>query len=71
MLTNIDESVSPLDTKARRKAQDVRRMRYRRAIESYAEQRRLQALLDPFAEPSALTAQQAWVQNRQSVSPAH
>jgi hypothetical protein len=46
-------------------------MRYRRAIESYAEQRRLQALLDPFAEPSALTAQQAWVQNRQSVSPAH
>ena len=40
MLTNIDDSVSPLDAKARRKAQDVRRMHYRRAIESYAERER-------------------------------
>jgi hypothetical protein len=39
-----------LDAKTRRKALDQRRMAYRRAIESYAEQRQLQALLADYPE---------------------
>ena len=61
----------PSDSKARRKEQDVRRMQFRRAIERYAEERRLHALLDPFAEPAAFTAQRAWAENRRSARPAH
>ncbi|VXB40924.1 Transcriptional regulator [Pseudomonas sp. 8BK] len=38
------------DAKARRKLQDQRRMEYRRAIESYAEQRQLQHELIDFPE---------------------
>lgn len=59
------------ESKARRKEQDVRRMQFRRAIESYAEQRQLHALLDPFADPSAFSAQRAWAENRRSARPAH
>ncbi|QLC73142.1 transcriptional regulator [Pseudomonas sp. LPB0260] len=44
------QSCAKLDAKARRKALDQRRMAYRRAIESYAEQRRLQALLADYPE---------------------
>lgn len=35
------------DAKARRKQDDIRRMRYRRAIEHYWEERQLHALLSP------------------------
>lgn len=38
----------PLDTKARRRLEDQRRMRYRRAIEEYWEQRRLSVGLADF-----------------------
>ncbi|MBA1274907.1 PA3496 family putative envelope integrity protein [Stutzerimonas azotifigens] len=40
-----NDYTATLDSKGRRKLQDERRMRYRRAIELYAEQRRLQAEL--------------------------
>lgn len=39
-----------LDARARRKLQDERRMRFRRAIESYDEQRQLQAQLMEFPD---------------------
>lgn len=39
------------DSKTRRKLEDQRRMAFRRAIEAYAEQRRLQRELDEFPEP--------------------
>jgi len=39
------------DSKTRRQQEDLRRMRFRRAIESYAEQRRLQQELVDFPEP--------------------
>ena len=38
-----NDVTAPLDSKARRKQQDERRMRFRRAIESYTEQRQLHA----------------------------
>ncbi|TLX54757.1 hypothetical protein DN824_00125 [Stutzerimonas nosocomialis] len=50
MLSSNDYTAT-LDSKGRRKLQDERRMRYRRAIEHYAEQRRLQAeLMDDLDE---------------------
>lgn len=39
-----------LDSKTRRKLEDQRRMAFRRAIEDYAEQRRLQHALDDYPE---------------------
>ena len=42
------------DAKTRRKIQDQRRMAYRRAIEDYAEQCRLQRELSDFPELTAL-----------------
>lgn len=40
----------PLDSKARRKLLDERRMRFRRAIERYDEQRQLQYELDDYPD---------------------
>lgn len=40
----------PMDSKARRKRLDERRMRFRRAIELYDEQRRLQYELDDYPD---------------------
>lgn len=47
-----DESLSHANTdaKARRKVLDQRRMAFRRAIESYAEQRQLQHELDDYPD---------------------
>ncbi|UTW05853.1 PA3496 family putative envelope integrity protein [Pseudomonas benzenivorans] len=44
------QSSARLDAKARRKQLDQRRMEYRRAIESYAEQRLLQQQLSDYPE---------------------
>ena len=49
MLRHTDDS-SQLDSKSRRKQQDERRMRFRRAIESYTEQRQLHAELNDYAD---------------------
>ncbi|MCQ4325048.1 hypothetical protein CXK94_01825 [Stutzerimonas stutzeri] len=46
-----NDATANLDSKTRRKQQDERRMRFRRAIESYAEQRQLQQELVDFPEP--------------------
>lgn len=40
----------PLDSKARRKLQDQRRMHFRRAIEQYDEQRRLHGEIDDYPD---------------------
>ena len=54
----LDESV--LDSKTRRKLEDQRRMAFRRAIEDYAEQRRLQRELGGYADlPSACSRPRA------------
>ncbi|NRH27594.1 transcriptional regulator [Pseudomonas sp. MS19] len=52
MPRHLEESLSVhnTDAKARRKVIDQRRMEYRRAIESYAEQRMLQHELADFPE---------------------
>ncbi len=52
MLRHTDDS-SQLDSKSRRKQQDERRMRFRRAIESYTEQRQLHAELSRRSAPPA------------------
>ena len=44
------ETYVNLDARARRKQQDERRMRFRRAIESYDEQRQLHAQLMEFPD---------------------
>ena len=49
MARYVDESQSN-DSKTRRKLLDQRRMAYRRAIESYAEQRQLQEQLADYPE---------------------
>jgi len=49
MARYVDESQSN-DSKTRRKLLDQRRMAYRRAIESYAEQRQLQEQLTDYPE---------------------
>ena len=69
MARYVDESQSN-DSKTRRKLLDQRRMAYRRAIESYAEQRRLQEQLADYPELIAanyLAASQAL--GRQSARP--
>ncbi|WP_217477602.1 PA3496 family putative envelope integrity protein [Stutzerimonas stutzeri] len=44
------DTTANLDARARRKQQDERRMRFRRAIESYDEQRQLHAQLMEFPD---------------------
>ena len=51
---NLHHAEPVLDSKTRRKLEDQRRMAFRRAIEDYAEQRRLQHDLDDY--PELLTA---------------
>ena len=48
MNLHLDELM--LDSKARRKLEDQRRMAFRRAIEDYVEQRRLQSELGDYAD---------------------
>ncbi|WP_028238885.1 PA3496 family putative envelope integrity protein [Stutzerimonas azotifigens] len=50
------DDLHALDAKTRRQLKDQRRMRFRRAIESYGEQRRLQAELDDY--PDLIAARQ-------------
>jgi hypothetical protein len=52
MSAYLEKAQSPADSaaRARRKLLDQRRMEYRRAIESYAEQRRLQQQLSDYPE---------------------
>ncbi|MDG1579480.1 transcriptional regulator [Pseudomonas sp. GOM6] len=47
---NLHHAEPVLDSKTRRKLEDQRRMAFRRAIEDYAEQRRLQHDLDDFPD---------------------
>jgi len=49
------EAHASLEARTGRKQQDERRMRFRRAIESYDEQRRLQAQLMEFPDLAGLT----------------
>jgi hypothetical protein len=49
-MSGCPEKTQSIDPKTRRKLLDQRRMEFRRAIESYAEQRRLQALLTDYPE---------------------
>ncbi len=48
------EAYASLDARTGRKQKDERRMRFRRAIESYDEQRRLQAQLMEFPDLAGL-----------------
>lgn len=57
------------DSKARRKLQDQRRMRFRRAIETYAEHRRLQDELGEFPD-LAMISPLLDEHYRQSAAPA-
>lgn len=63
-----------IDTKARRKQEEIRRMRFRRAIEDYAEARRLQSALSDYPELLAAGRLQGAPQHpaaaRQSAPPA-
>ena len=54
---NLHHAEPVLDSKTRRKLEDQRRMAFRRAIEDYAEQRRLQHDLDDYPDliPAAYT----------------
>ncbi|WP_068830510.1 PA3496 family putative envelope integrity protein [Pseudomonas sp. BMS12] len=47
---NLHHAEAVHDSKTRRKLEDQRRMAFRRAIEDYAEQRRLQSELDDYPE---------------------
>lgn len=57
------------DSKARRKLQDQRRMQFRRAIETYAEQRRLQDELGEFPDLAMISPPKDG-HHRQSAAPA-
>ncbi len=70
MLRHNDVTV-PLDSKARRKQQDERRMRFRRAIESYTEQRQLHAELDDYADTLVFNSLIESSAGRRSAPPAH
>ena len=70
MLRHTDDS-SQLDSKTRRKKQDERRMRFRRAIESYTEQRLLHAELNDYADALVLSAMQDASASRRSAPSAH
>ncbi|AEF24411.1 PA3496 family putative envelope integrity protein [Pseudomonas fulva] len=53
MARHVDEALHPEQSvvKARRKLLDEQRMRYRRAIEAYGENRRLQSEISSFHDP--------------------
>ncbi len=53
MACHVDEALHPEQSavKARRKLLDEQRMRYRRAIEAYGENRRLQSEISSFYDP--------------------
>ena len=53
MARHVDEALHPEQSvvKARRKLLDEQRMRYRRAIEAYGENRRLQSEIASFHDP--------------------
>lgn len=53
MARHVDEALHPDQSvvKARRKLLDEQRMRYRRAIEAYGENRRLQSEISSFHDP--------------------
>ncbi len=65
-----NDVTAPLDSKARRKQQDERRMRFRRAIESYTEQRQLHAELDDYADTLVFNSLIESA-GRRSAPPAH
>ncbi|MDH0118388.1 MAG: hypothetical protein FH750_00950 [Pseudomonas stutzeri] len=66
-----NDVTAPLDSKARRKQQDERRMRFRRAIESYTEQRQLHAELDDYADTQVFNSLIESSAGRRSAPPAH
>ncbi len=66
-----NDVTAPLDSKARRKQQDERRMRFRRAIESYTEQRQLHAELDDYADTLVFNSLIESPAGRRSAPPAH
>ena len=66
-----NDVTAPLDSKARRKQQDERRMRFRRAIESYTEQRQLHAELDDYADTLVFNSLIEPSAGRRSAPPAH
>ncbi len=66
-----NDATAPLDSKARRKQQDERRMRFRRAIESYTEQRQLHAELDDYADTLVFNSLIESSAGRRSAPPAH
>ncbi|CAB5525005.1 PA3496 family putative envelope integrity protein [Stutzerimonas stutzeri] len=66
-----NDVTAPLDSKARRKQQDERRMRFRRAIESYTEQRQLHAELDDYADTLVFNSLIESSAGRRSALPAH
>jgi hypothetical protein len=70
MLRHTDDN-SQLDSKSRRKQQDERRMRFRRAIESYTEQRQLHAELDDYADTLVFNSLIESSAGRRSAPPAH
>lgn len=66
-----NDVTAPLDSKARRKQQDERRMRFRRAIESYTEQRQLHAELNDYADALVLSSLLESSASRRSAPLAH
>ena len=66
-----NDVTAPLDSKARRKQQDERRMRFRPAIESYTEQRQLHAELDDYADTLVFNSLIESSAGRRSAPPAH
>jgi len=66
-----NDVTAPLDSKARRKQQDERRMRFRRAIESYTEQRQLHAELNDYADALVISSLRDSSASRRSAPPAH
>ncbi|HBX57792.1 PA3496 family putative envelope integrity protein [Pseudomonas sp. UBA2684] len=64
------QSHANTDAKARRKLLDQRRMEYRRAIESYAEQRQLQQQLADYPELVAANYLATQALPRRSAQPA-
>lgn len=66
------EAYVNLEARARRKQQDERRMYFRRAIESYDEQRQLHAQLTEFSDLAMLSPLlNALPNRRKSAPPAH
>lgn len=62
------QNLPALDAKTRRQQQDAQRMRFRRAIEHYADNRRLQDELSDF--PGALSSPATWPARTTSASSA-